>query len=192
MTTKRFLCGCGLFSTAFLALALASALEGAGASFFAFNAIFVKNIASSYNPFYLCKICRNVLFSFLPLCVCVCVCVCLFVFLGPHLQQYGGSQARGPTGAVAASPRHSHSNWGSEPRLQPTPQLMATPDPPPRSEARGGTRNLMVLRCATTGTPSSVSFLQYCCMNFSKYAESHNQHHSENREQLSVQSITER
>jgi len=42
---------------------------------------------------------------------------------------YGGSQARGPIGAVAASLRHSHSHLGSEPRLQPTPQLTAMPDP---------------------------------------------------------------
>ena len=41
---------------------------------------------------------------------------------------YGGSQARGPIGAVATSLRQSHSNAGSEPRLQPTPQLTATPD----------------------------------------------------------------
>ena len=41
---------------------------------------------------------------------------------------YGGSQARGPIGAVATGLRQSHSNAGSEPRLQPTPQLMATPD----------------------------------------------------------------
>ena len=40
---------------------------------------------------------------------------------------YGGSQARGRIGAVAAGLRHS--NAGSEPRLQPTPQLTATPDP---------------------------------------------------------------
>ena len=42
---------------------------------------------------------------------------------------YGGSQARGPIGAVADSLRHSHSNAGSEPCLRPTPQLTATPDP---------------------------------------------------------------
>jgi len=41
---------------------------------------------------------------------------------------YGGSQARGRIGAVATSLRQSHSNSGSEPRLQPTPQLTATPD----------------------------------------------------------------
>ena len=42
---------------------------------------------------------------------------------------YGGSQARGPIGAAATGLRQSHSNVGSEPRLQPTPQLTATPDP---------------------------------------------------------------
>ena len=41
---------------------------------------------------------------------------------------YGGSQARGPVGAVATGLRQSHSNVGSEPRLQPTPQLTATLD----------------------------------------------------------------
>ena len=44
---------------------------------------------------------------------------------------YGGSQARGrgQIGAVATGLRQSHSNTGSEPHLQPTPQLTATPDP---------------------------------------------------------------
>ena len=42
---------------------------------------------------------------------------------------YGGSQARGRIGAVATGLHQIHSNAGSEPRLQPTPQLTATPDP---------------------------------------------------------------
>ena len=42
---------------------------------------------------------------------------------------HGGSQARGLIGAIATGLRHSHSNSRSELRLQPTPQLMATPDP---------------------------------------------------------------
>ena len=41
---------------------------------------------------------------------------------------YGGSQARGRFGAVAAGLRQSHSNAGFEPHLRPTPQLTATPD----------------------------------------------------------------
>ena len=55
-----------------------------------------------------------------------------FVFL-PSLRAaptaYGGSQARGLIGAVAAGLHQSHSNTGSELRLQPTPQLTATLDP---------------------------------------------------------------
>ena len=42
---------------------------------------------------------------------------------------YGGSQAKGLIGAVAAGLCHSHSNARSEPRLRPTPQLTATPEP---------------------------------------------------------------
>ena len=46
---------------------------------------------------------------------------------------YGGSQAKGLIGAVAAGLRHSHShsysNTKSKPCLQPTSQLMATLDP---------------------------------------------------------------
>ena len=42
---------------------------------------------------------------------------------------YGGSKARGQIGATAASLHHRCSNTGSEPCLQPTPQLMAMPDP---------------------------------------------------------------
>ena len=40
---------------------------------------------------------------------------------------FGGSQARGRIGAVTACLRHSHSHVGSEPCLQPTPQLMVMP-----------------------------------------------------------------
>ena len=42
---------------------------------------------------------------------------------------YGGSQAKGPIGATAASLYHCHSNMGSKPRLQPTLQLTATLGP---------------------------------------------------------------
>ena len=42
---------------------------------------------------------------------------------------YGSSQARGQIRAIAAGLHHSHGNVGSEPCLQPTPQLMAMPDP---------------------------------------------------------------
>ena len=55
---------------------------------------------------------------------------CLFLsFSGAAPTAYGGSQAKDPIGAVAAGLHHSRSNAGSEPCLQPTPQLTATPDP---------------------------------------------------------------
>ena len=42
---------------------------------------------------------------------------------------YKSSQTRGQIGAAAASLHHSHSNAGSESNLQPTPKLVAMPDP---------------------------------------------------------------
>ena len=42
---------------------------------------------------------------------------------------YGGSQARGLMGTVAAGLCQSHSKARSEPHLRPTPQLMAKLDP---------------------------------------------------------------
>ena len=50
---------------------------------------------------------------------------------------YGGSQARGPIGATAADLHHSHGNWGSELRLQPTPQIIAAPNPRPTEQGQG-------------------------------------------------------
>ena len=42
---------------------------------------------------------------------------------------YGGSQARSRIGAITAGLHHNHSNNSrSKPHLQPTPQLMATPE----------------------------------------------------------------
>ena len=70
------------------------------------------------------------LFIFLSFVVVVIVVVVVVVAISwAAPAAYGGSQARGPIGAVAAGLRQSHSNAGSEPRLQPTPQLMATQDP---------------------------------------------------------------
>ena len=48
------------------------------------------------------------------------------LFLWATPAAYGGSQARGRIRAVATGLRQSHNNTGSEPRLQPTPQLTAT------------------------------------------------------------------
>ena len=53
----------------------------------------------------------------------------LFAFSRAAPAAYGGSQARGLIGAVATGLRQSHSNSGSEPCLQPTPQLTAMPGP---------------------------------------------------------------
>ena len=61
---------------------------------------------------------------------CLFVCFVLsFCLFRATPAVYGGSQARGLIEAVAASLHHSHSNARSKLRLQPTPQLMATPDP---------------------------------------------------------------
>ena len=54
---------------------------------------------------------------------------CLFAISWAALAAYGGSQARSPIGAVATSLCQSPSNSGSEPQLQPTPQITAMPDP---------------------------------------------------------------
>ena len=50
---------------------------------------------------------------------------------------YGGSQARGLMGAVAASLCQSHSNAGSKPRLSPTPEHTATLNPQPTEQGQG-------------------------------------------------------
>ena len=50
---------------------------------------------------------------------------------------YGGFQARCPVRAVATRLCHNHSNEGSEPHPQPTPQLTATPDPQRTERGQG-------------------------------------------------------
>ena len=60
----------------------------------------------------------------------------VFCLFGAAPMAYGGSQARGLTGATASSLCQSHSNARSEPRLRPTPQLMATADPRPPERDR--------------------------------------------------------
>ena len=65
-------------------------------------------------------------------CVCIYIYIYFFFFfcfLGLHPAVYGSFQARGQIAAKAAGLRHSHDNWGSEPHLQPTPQLRAMLDP---------------------------------------------------------------
>ena len=53
----------------------------------------------------------------------------LFAISGAAPVAHGGSQARGRIGAVATGLRQSRSNARSKPRLRPTPQPMAIPDP---------------------------------------------------------------
>ena len=65
------------------------------------------------------------------------VLFCLFAFSRASPAVHGGSQARGRNGAVAASLHHSHSNAGSEPRLQPTLQPSAMLDPQPTEQGQG-------------------------------------------------------
>ena len=62
----------------------------------------------------------------------------LFFFLfRATLAAYGGSQARRRIGDVAAGLWQRHNNLGSELCLQPTPQLMAMPDPQPIEWGQG-------------------------------------------------------
>ena len=60
---------------------------------------------------------------------CTIVGTPLSLFLKATPVAYLSSWARGQTGAPAASLHHSYSNAGSKLHLQPTPQLIATPDP---------------------------------------------------------------
>ena len=58
-----------------------------------------------------------------------CLFVCLLAISWAEPAACGGSQGRGLIGAIAAGLYQSHSNVGSEPRLQPTPQPTAMLDP---------------------------------------------------------------
>ena len=60
-----------------------------------------------------------------------------FLLFRATLTACGSFQARGRIRATAASLYHSHSNLGSKPHLQPTPQLMATSDPGPTQWGQG-------------------------------------------------------
>ena len=51
-----------------------------------------------------------------------------FAFSRATPTAYGGSQARGLIGSIAAGLCQSHSKAGSEPSLQPTQQVTAMPD----------------------------------------------------------------
>ena len=61
----------------------------------------------------------------------------LFLFLSFKFPTCGKWKFPGRIGATAAGLHHSHSNTGSEPHLQPTPQLTAVPDPRPTEQGQG-------------------------------------------------------
>ena len=61
----------------------------------------------------------------------------VFCFFRAPPTAYGGCQARGHIEGVAAGLHHSYIDAGPKPRLQPTPQLMAMPDPQPTERGQG-------------------------------------------------------
>ena len=71
------------------------------------------------------------------------VCLFFFFLFKARPTAYGGSQAWSQIGAVAGGLHHSHINAGSQPGLQPTPQLIAMPILNPLSEARDRTHVLV-------------------------------------------------
>ena len=87
------------------------------------NFYFAKKVKYMYQ-YYLFQKCERFFF-------------CLFAISWAAAAAYGSSQVRGQIRAVAASLRQSHSNTGSEPHLQPTPQFMATPDRQPTEQGQG-------------------------------------------------------
>ena len=66
-----------------------------------------------------------------------CFCVYVFCLFRAALTACGGSQARGQIGATAVGLHQSHRNARSNLSLQPTPWLMATPDPQPTEGGQG-------------------------------------------------------
>ena len=67
---------------------------------------------------------RYALYKVLIIIICI-----FFFFFQSHTDIYGSSLARGQIRAEATGLQHSHRNARSEPRLWPTPQLKAKPDP---------------------------------------------------------------
>ena len=61
----------------------------------------------------------------------------IFCFLGLHPWHVEAPRPGGPVGATASSLSHSHSNVGSELRLQPTTQPATTLDPRPTEQGQG-------------------------------------------------------
>ena len=78
-----------------------------------------ENSPSRTYPFAFYFLCIDIRFTF--------IFFYLFAISWTAPMAYGGSQARGRIGAVATRLCQSHSNTGSELRLQPTLQLTVTP-----------------------------------------------------------------
>ena len=84
---------------------------------------------SHFNRFDVISHCFFLIFFFLEIFFFYLFIFCFFFISLAAPAACGGSQARGRIGAVATGLLQSHSNAGSEPSLQPTAQLTATPDP---------------------------------------------------------------
>ena len=82
-----------------------------------------------------------------------------FIF-GAALVAYGSSQAKDWIRATAAGLHPSHSNAGSKPCLQPTPQLTAMPHPEPSEQPCLLMDPVgLVKHWATKGTPSHIALV---------------------------------
>ena len=100
---------------------------------------------------------------------------CLFAISWAAPAAYRGSQARGRIGAIAASLHQSHSITGSQPRLQPTPQLTATLDPQPTEPGHGSWFLIgFVNHWATTGMPINALKQRLCSLYVSIYVSTGN------------------
>ena len=60
-----------------------------------------------------------------------------FCFLGPYPRHMEVPGLRVELEIQLPAYHHNHSNAGSEPRLQPTPQFMATLNPQPNEQGQG-------------------------------------------------------
>ena len=92
----------------------------------------------------------------------------VFCLFRAALVACGGSQAKGQIGAVAASLCHSHSNAGSEPQLQPTPQRWQCRILNPLRPGIEPTSSWMLVKFnnhqAMMGTHGSISLNSICSL----------------------------
>ena len=98
-------------------------------------------------------------------------CVCLFFFFRATLVAHGSSQVRGRIRATAAGLHHSHSNVGSEPCLQSTPQLTAGIKP-----TSSWVLVRILVRFITSEPQWEPQVLFFCIANCHKLAASNNPH----------------